>query len=330
MFIGAPLTSETIPVLQRIEVASSFQIPNFHIIGLPGPEVAEARERVRAAIEASGFQFPKRRVVLNLSPASIRKRGTGLDLAMALAILISASDETISAEDIIAWGELGLDGSIKPAGQLMRTLYATWKAGVPRIFISTAEQILAKRYLELLGESGEVTGPPPRLIAVSNLSQAWSCVFSHSSSENSCAEWVNFPRNQMGPRSQLLSLPPSLERLLGVAACGSHHLLLLGPHGTGKSHAMDWLIALQPPASAQCRVHHLLIQELGGSNELSIEDIVPIRRVSSQVRPAALLGGIVSSVLRPGEFSLSHGGLLVADEFSRVAKRQSRSLSRAT
>src|SRR5690349_3235123 len=104
----APLNHELIPALQEIEIATFFQLPQFQIIGLPGPEVAEARERIRAAVEVSGFQFPKKRLVLNLSPASVRKRGTGLDLAMALAVLSVSKMETKLPDSlrIGAWGEL--------------------------------------------------------------------------------------------------------------------------------------------------------------------------------------------------------------------------------
>src|SRR5690349_23533216 len=115
MQIYAPLNTEPHPLVQKIEVASFFQLPSFHIIGLPSPEVAEARERIRSAIEACGLEFPRKRVVLNLSPASIRKRGTGLDLAMALGILMF--EDTLPFK-VGAWGELGLDGSVKAAGQL--------------------------------------------------------------------------------------------------------------------------------------------------------------------------------------------------------------------
>src|SRR3954452_1306435 len=107
MRIYAPLNSEPEPLLQEVEVATFFQLPSFQIIGLPSPEVAEAKERIRSAIEASGIEFPRKRVVLNLSPASIRKRGTGLDLAMALAVL--AIGKELEGK-WAAWGELGLDG----------------------------------------------------------------------------------------------------------------------------------------------------------------------------------------------------------------------------
>jgi magnesium chelatase family protein len=117
MRIAAPLTSTPLvqgtvrPGLQWIEIASSLQIPNFQIIGLPAPEVSEAKERVRAAITSSGFEFPRRRVVLNLAPASVRKHGTGSDLAMALAVLLANDDPSEDEREVVAWGELSLDGA---------------------------------------------------------------------------------------------------------------------------------------------------------------------------------------------------------------------------
>src|SRR3954466_5830504 len=108
MRILLPLNNDLTPSLQEIEVSSSFQIPSMQIIGLPAPEVAEARERVRAAIEACGLEFPKRRLIVNLSPASVRKRGTGIDLAIALAILNSnpPNGKSPLQTDLVAWGEL--------------------------------------------------------------------------------------------------------------------------------------------------------------------------------------------------------------------------------
>ena len=97
MQIIAPLNSEVKPVAQSIEVYSSLQIPGLHIIGLPSPEISEARERVRAAIEESGLEFPRKRVVVNLSPASLKKRGTGADLSIALAILAHSHEDEIPA-----------------------------------------------------------------------------------------------------------------------------------------------------------------------------------------------------------------------------------------
>ncbi|MBI2711943.1 MAG: hypothetical protein HYX41_03620 [Bdellovibrio sp.] len=146
MNIFSPLNSEPQPSLQQIEIATFFQLPSFHLIGLPSPEVAEAKERVRSAVEASGFEFPKRKVVINLSPASIRKRGVGIDLAIALAVLNGApNQEQPSRKRIAAWGELGLDGRVKPAGQLTRSVFAAWKGGMSDILVS-AEELESRGY----------------------------------------------------------------------------------------------------------------------------------------------------------------------------------------
>lgn len=354
MQISAPLNSEPTPCLQQIEVATFFQLPSFQIIGLPSPEVAEARERVRAAIEASAQEFPRRRVVLNLSPASIRKRGTGLDLAMALAVLAVGIKQKFT---LGAWGELGLDGAVKPVGQLTRSLFAAWSGGLKYLILSREEFPMALQVLENIRESGEIGGEPPILVPVHSLAEAWKRIEDgeralargeHSSSSKAPIQSSPQPVLQrLGPEeplgkleiksSYLLPLSPSLERVIGVAAAGHHHILLLGPKGTGKSHAIEWLIALKPPLSPQERLRHDLIVELenatgrpslemgaarqlvgrGDQQEEGQQEIEShsVRRVSSQVRPGALVGSASSTRIRPGVFSLTHGGLLIADEF---------------
>jgi magnesium chelatase family protein len=119
------------------------------------------------------------------------------------------------------------------------------------------------------------------------------------------------------PRSRL-PLPVSLERVIGISAAGGHHILLLGPKGVGKSLAFEWLIGLLPSLTPEDRLQQRLMAELS-SNSPSVKiheksAPFPVRRVSSQVRPSALVGGTSSHSIRPGEFSLAHGGVLIADE----------------
>jgi magnesium chelatase family protein len=355
MQISAPLNSEPVPCLQQIEVATFFQLPSFQIIGLPGQEVAEARERVRAAIEASGLEFPRRRVVLNLSPASIRKRGTGLDLSMALAVLAIGNSKELA---LGAWGELGLDGTIKPVGQLTRALYASWKGHLKFLLLSWEECPVALQILDTIRESGELQGEPPVLVPVRTLLEAWKKV--EGGVSTLLATQASFLVNQdcvkilkVGTSKKLenqtdllLPLSASLERIVGVAISGRHHTLLLGPKGTGKSHAIEWFIALKPPLSSKERLRQDLIIDLEnykGRSHIETQaetEARSVRRVSSQVRPGTLIGSATSTMIRPGAFSLAHGGLLIADEFpewhrdSREAlreplERQKVTLSRA-
>lgn len=313
MQVLAPLNNDPSPDLQRIEIASSFQIPGLHIIGLPAPEVVEARERIRAALESCGFELPRRRVVLNLAPASIRKRGTGLDLAMALAVL-SLSLPSEPREKIAAWGELSLNGTIKPAGQLTRTLYSAWQGGVERLFLCTEEIIPARKVLSLLLKAGIFHSLPPSLVPVLNLNEVWDQLQrpSQVDSSNPPDFGSEFPGAEYG--DALLPLSPSLERSICVAALGAHHLLLLGPKGTGKSQAAEWLIALQPESSERMKIRHLLMLELAQARATT-DLATPVRRVSPGVRAGALIGTYTSGEVRPGEFSLAHGGILIADEF---------------
>ena len=319
MKIAAPLNHDPKPCLQWIEVATSFQIPSFHIIGLPSPEVSEARERIRAAIDASHLDFPKRRVVINLSPASVKKRGTGIDLAMALSILMGADPERpCPYEKVVAWGELGLDGSLKSAGQISRALYAAWEAEVDLLIIPLSEFPSINQSLELFKKAKAFQTNPPQILAAKSLTEAWGmlsglqahvpAVFALEISEK--------PAVRFSP--PLLALPKLLERSLGISVSGKHHFLMLGSKGSGKSHAMEWLIEMQTPGDAQSLVTHSLFRELG---TLESKNPSPIfRRVGMHARPNALIGSTVGDSVKPGEFTLAHGGILIADELPEWAR----------
>lgn len=312
---GSLLNHDVLPSLQWIEAASAFQIPGFHIVGLPSREVGEARERIRAAIDSSGLEFPRRRVTLNLSPASVRKSGTGADLAMALAVLSTATDADPALSRWVACGELGLDGAVKPTGQVLRALYAAWAARVPAVLLPTEELESALCGARDLSRSGDFPWKLPEIYAVSTLSEAWKKVLEGEGPGPIDPVHARTRPETRPPR--LLALSPSLERALGVAAAGAHHLLMLGPRGTGKSHALEWLSWLQPPAADSIRVRRSLLQELvtKPSDYAGVEgQSALIRRVGVHVRPAALIGSAGATSLRPGEFALAHGGLLVADE----------------
>jgi len=319
--LSSLLNQDPIPKLQQIEVSSSFQIPSFQIVGLASQEIHEAKERVRSAIEASGLEFPRRRITLNLSPASVRKQGTGSDLAMALAILKTEhpADTQLSMEGV-AWAELGLDGRLKCPGQILRAVYAAWAGGKPWIMVSKDAELRARSSLRWIETSGLMkrAAPIPLLFSAETLVEAWSQLLQGGDSALVVdLETQNAPpaRNAapLGP-TQLLPLNPIVERAVSLSAAGAHHLLLLGPRGTGKSHALTWLTELVPPVDPVGSIFRALAEELWDPLAEPTAS-APVRRVSSQVRPATLLGSAQSGSPRPGEFALAHGGLLVADEF---------------
>lgn len=306
------MNSEITPRVQWVEVSTSLQIPSFQIIGLPGPEVSEAKERIKSAIENSGLTFPRRKVILNLSPASVRKQGTGLDLAMAMAILIDSNERKKAPvyRRIFAWGELGLSGQLKSVGQLTRALAAALSENADLIIIPKNDLIAV---LDRAALFSEIEKASLRIIGIETLSEIPDVLAGKIQPivlEN-IGPTERVPSTEHTP---LLPLNPELARVLGIASASRHHLLLLGAKGVGKSHALDWLIALQPKIDRETLKTQTFLSELS-QNKLPPSKDTVYRRVSSQVRAASLLGSFHSHHLQPGEFSLAHGGVLLADEF---------------
>jgi magnesium chelatase family protein len=303
------------PRTQEVEIASSLQIPAFQIIGLPGPEVSEAKDRIRAAVESTDFEFPRRKLVLNLSPASVRKQGTGLDLAMAMATLIEGlriegfPTAQFPHRRFFAWGELGLGGHVKAVGAPARAIASAISGRAECMIVSRDE---VANFLEIRNRLFPESEEKLSLIGVAHLSEVLQFLRDGTI--------VGQPAPKHGPVFQaarsprdtraLLALSPGLERVLRIAATGAHHFLLLGPKGIGKSHALEWFLALLPELDLETTRMRSFLGEMSGK---SCE--APYRRVGTQAKPASLLGSYSSGTLRPGELSLAHGGVLLADEF---------------
>ncbi len=324
------LNGNVAPRCQEIEIASSYQIPLFQIIGLPGPEVSEAKDRIRAAIESSGFEFPKRKIIVNLSPASVRKEGTGLDLAMAVAVLIEGwkieeRKGPYPLRRIFAWGELGLDGRVKAVRSPARAIAAALRGDADLILIAKADEARFRLAVAELFAESDI----PPIIGISHFREVEAAVRAEREPEVGPPEKAKeFPTPL---RRDLLPIPNTTAEILQIAAAGSHHFLLLGPKGVGKSVALEWFIALQPAPSAETTRTRRFLAEISGR-----EDELPYRRIGTQAKPAALLGSYSGGILRPGEFSLAHGGVLLADEFpewsrdSREALREPLERKRVT
>lgn len=324
--IGSLLNQSLNPELQWIEVASTLQVPSFHIVGLPAPEISEAKERVRAAIEAGGFEFPRRRLVLNLAPASIRKNGTGVDLAMALAIIANSGvDDRNTPLEIkgVASGELGLDGSLRPTGQVTRLMLAALRAHAGFILLPSVEVSRAKEALELIrSAASEFRRSEILIMGAVDLKEAWEKLERLALGRGADEEPAYVPAKRSARNlPDLCRLSPSLERSLCASIAGHHHLLLLGPRGTGKSQALEWLIQLHPDPNESARLTQRLAAELSG-----LPDSNAVRRVGIHTKPAALVGSVGKSGIVPGEFSRAHGGVLLADEFPEWSRDARESL----
>ena len=301
---------EQTPKLIEIEYHSRFQIPSFQILGLPAPEIQEARERITAAFLSSEFEFPKKKITINLAPSSIRKSGTGHDLAIATKIL-EATLEIEWPERVLAWGELGLDGVVKPIGRMAGLIELLLKSeqnlrGNWTIVLSEEDSQVLFQLLDWRKKQGRPCPEKSEFRAISHLKQI---------SEREIPKPPPSPEASISNppvNARLLPLSPQLERILQICLIGRHHLLLLGPKGIGKSESIHWFESLLPCPSPEQLWDQALSLE---SRLLAPTFQAPIRRVHAQVKPSHLLGTFHQKGYQAGELALAHGGLLIADEF---------------
>jgi magnesium chelatase family protein len=284
----------------RVEVDVHRGLPGFAIVGLPDAAVREARERVRAALVNCGFEFPLRRIVVNLAPASLRKAGPGMDLAIAAALLSASGQLEWEALSRVAMaGELALDGSTRPVNGALAIAEAAREGGAEAIVVPAengAEAALAEG-IDVIALDG--LGRLPALVA---------------------GEWEPLRPRALplqlagagGPDLADLRGQPHLRHALEVAAAGGHSLLMIGPPGAGKSLAASRLPSILPPLAAIEALEVARIASACGRLGASLSAGRPFRAPHHTISPGGLVGG--GSPPRPGEATLAHRGVLFLDE----------------
>ena len=285
----------------RVEVDVHKGLPNFTIVGLPDAAVREARERVRAALVNCGFEFPLRRIVVNLAPASLRKAGPGMDLAIAAALL-SASDqlEWEGLARVALVGELALDGSTRPVPGALAMAEAARESGAEAIVlpVENGPEAALVEGIEAVGVEG--------LGSLLGLAEGtWRP-----------ASVEPMPlRLQAGagaPDLADLRGQPHLRHALEVAAAGGHSLLMVGPPGAGKSLAASRLPSILPPLASEEALEVARIASACGRLD-ALPAGRPFRAPHHTISAVGLVGGGAAAI-RPGEVTLAHRGVLFLDE----------------
>ena len=310
--------------LVQVEVSLAAGLPTFGIVGLPAMVVKESKDRVRAALVHSGFEFPAGRITVNLSPADMPKRGGRFDLPIALGILLASQQvrgrsgpvEPASTE---FYGELGLNGELRAvAGMLLAAAQASrdghemlvphanasevgllLRGGGAGVVVRTADHLL-EVCAHLDGKRPLPPLSPPRAQLVTN-----GAILT----VNSAAPDISDVRGQV-----------RAKRALTVAAAGAHSLLMIGPPGVGKSMLALRLPGLLPPMTEAEALEVAAIASASGAEfHESSFGCRPVRMPHHTASAVALIGG--GSRARPGEISLAHHGVLFLDELLEYDRR---------
>jgi magnesium chelatase family protein len=291
----------------HVEVTVSSGLPAFHLVGLPATVVRESRDRVQAALLSSGFEYPAGRIVVNLAPAEIPKKGGRFELPIALGILIASGQLRLTSPGnsppCELYGELGLGGEIKPVrGILLAAAHASREGHELIVPAGNADEALI------------ATTTPVR--AASRLNE----VYRHLTGEEplrirSRAAANRIPERHCGAEPDLSEVSGQFQakRALLIAAAGSHSLLLIGPPGCGKSMLAQRLPGLLPPLTAAEALDCAAIASVSsvGFNMAGFGRR-PFRSPHHTASAVSLVGGGMHA--RPGEISLAHHGVLFLDE----------------
>ena len=295
----------------EVEVDIALGLPSFSTVGLPEGAVRESKERVRSAVKNSGYDFPAKRITVNLAPADIKKEGTAFDLPIAIGILAATGvvDKSKLA-DFFILGELSLDGRIKPIRGSLPIAVATKEIGLNGLILPEAngrEATVVKDIDVLPVETlADVVDFLNNSLSISPMTLDLESIF-----KNNLSYHVDF--NEVKGQEHA-------KRALEIAAAGGHNVIMIGPPGSGKTMLAGRIPTILPDMSFEEAIETTKIHSIMGLLDNNDALIVtrPFQSPHHTISDAGLVGG--GTIPKPGEVSLSHNGVLFLDELPEFKK----------